>query len=145
VFIKLTGNAQASLPLSNGASLAFKNSSGSLFYQKFHFLMKRVISGCAHGYFLSASGRNWLSNLRSGQNLSAGTFGSVAGNPYYGVLFAGTDGRFAPPLEVLLVSDSISVTARNTAGREYRRNAIMMVGLVILLKITLGAMWATLS
>ena len=96
VFIKLTGNAQASLPRSNGASLAFKNSSGSLFYQKFHFSMKRVISGCAHGYFLSASGRNWLSNLRSGQNLSAGTFGSVAGNPYYGVLFAGTDGRFAP-------------------------------------------------
>ncbi|PYK46170.1 MAG: hypothetical protein DME53_03345, partial [Verrucomicrobia bacterium] len=38
VSIKLTGNAQASLPLSNGASLEFRNIfGGSTFLQHFHF------------------------------------------------------------------------------------------------------------
>src|SRR5215471_6076586 len=65
VSIKLTGNAQASLPLSNGASLEFRNIfGGSTFLQHFHFYLKGVIAGSARGYFQSASGlRNWLSDL----------------------------------------------------------------------------------
>src|SRR6266436_3456942 len=48
VNIKLTGNAQASLPLSNGASLEFRNIfGGSTFLQHFHFYVKGVISGSA--------------------------------------------------------------------------------------------------
>src|SRR5215471_17663316 len=48
VSIKLTGNAQASLPLSNGASLVFENiDPGSTFWQDFDFLIKGVISGSA--------------------------------------------------------------------------------------------------
>src|SRR5437879_680492 len=69
VSIKLTGDAQASLPLSNGASLVFENTYETYFVQKFHFLMKGVISGSARGYFHSASGRNWLSNLPLGENV----------------------------------------------------------------------------
>jgi hypothetical protein len=96
VFIKLTGNAQASLPLSNGASLVFENIyGGSYFVQDFHFLMKGVISGSARGYFHSFD-RAFLSNLRSRENVSAGEFLSVAGNPSYGVLFTSLYGRFAP-------------------------------------------------
>src|SRR5215510_4286227 len=50
--------------------------------------------------------------------------------------------------EVLLVSDSIPVTARNTAGREYKRrtlSSMASIAFMTLLKITLGGMWATLS
>src|SRR5262249_47359360 len=47
--------------------------------------------------------------------------------------------------EVLLVFDLTPVTARNTAGREYRRQTTSTIAFMILLKITLGAMWATLS
>jgi hypothetical protein len=100
VFIKLTGNAQASLPLSNGASLVFENIfGGSTFVQHFHFLMKGVTSGSARGYFQSATGqRNWLSNLPSGENVSAGKFLSVTGNPGFGVLFTfWSNGAFDPP------------------------------------------------
>ena len=50
VSIKLTGNAHASLPLSNGASLFFQNIFGSTFVQTFTFLMKGVISGSARAY-----------------------------------------------------------------------------------------------
>ena len=99
VSIKLTGNAQASLPLSNGASLVFENFfGGSTFLQHFHFLIKGVISGSARGYFQSASGaRNWLSNLPPGRNVSAGEFLPVTGNPGFGVLFTfWSDGAFSP-------------------------------------------------
>jgi len=86
VSIKLTGNAQASLPLSNGASLEFRNIfGGSTFLQHFHFYVKGVISGSARGYFQSASGsRNWLSNLGPRENVSAGEFLPVTGNPGFG-------------------------------------------------------------
>ena len=100
VSVQLTGNAQASLPLSNGASLVFENIfGGTTFLQHFHFLMKAAISGSARGYFQSASGqRNWLSNLPARENVSAGEFLSVTGNPGFGVLFTfWSDGAFAPP------------------------------------------------
>jgi len=95
VFIRLTGNAQASLPLSNGASLVFENIfSGSTFLQHFYFSIKGVVSGSAR----EGSIHHWVSDLPSGENVSAGTFGSVAGNPGYGVLIANwSDGAFAPP------------------------------------------------
>src|SRR6266513_5948926 len=99
VSIKLTGNAQASLPLSNGASLEFRNIfGGSTFLQHFHFYVKGVISGSARGYFPSASGsRNWLSNLGPRENVSAGEFLPVTGNPGFGVLFTfWSDGAFSP-------------------------------------------------
>src|SRR5438874_7954091 len=97
VFIALTGYARASLPLSNGASLVFENFGGSTFWQHFDFLMKGVISGSARAYAHTSGGFNELSNLPSGANVSAGEFGSVAGNPGYGVLIANwSDGAFAP-------------------------------------------------
>src|SRR5438552_14943773 len=71
VSIKLTGNAQASLPLSNGASLEFRNIfEGSTFLQDFYFLMKGVISGSAR----EGSIHHWLLDLPPGENVSAGTF-----------------------------------------------------------------------
>ena len=100
VSIKLRGNARASLPLSNGASLVFENiSPGSTFWQDFDFLMKGVISASARGYFSTSHHiQNFLANLRSGENVSAGKFLSVAGNPGYGVLISNwSDGQFAPP------------------------------------------------
>jgi hypothetical protein len=98
VSIKLTGNAQASLPLSNGASLVFENIYGGTFFlQHFHFLMKGVISGSARTYFHSFN-RALLDNLHVGENVSAGEFFSVAGNPAFGALFTFlSDGEFAPP------------------------------------------------
>jgi hypothetical protein len=98
VSVRLTGNAHATLLLSNGASLAFRNFYGSYFYQKFHFVMKGVASASARGYFSSARfDRAFLSKLHSGENVSAGEFLSVAKNPIYGVLFSGiSDGSFAP-------------------------------------------------
>jgi len=58
--------------------------------------MKGVISGSARQSFYSGS-RNWLSNLPPQENVSAGTFGSVAGNPVHGVLIGfWSDGAFAP-------------------------------------------------
>lgn len=94
VFIKLTGNAQASLPLSNGASLVFRNIfGGSTFLQDFYFLMKGVISGSARG----GSIHHWLSDLPPGENVSAGRFYSVAGDPDHGVIFDHfSDGYFEP-------------------------------------------------
>jgi hypothetical protein len=94
VFIKLTGNAQASLPLSNGASLVFENIfEGSTFLQDFYFLMKGVISGSARESRI----HRWLSNLPSGENVSAGRFYSVAGDPDHGVVFENfSDGNFQP-------------------------------------------------
>jgi hypothetical protein len=75
VNIKLTGNAQASLPLSNGASLVFKNvsTSTSTYAQDFYFLMKGVISGAARGDY-SIFSRILPSNLPPGENVSAGRF-----------------------------------------------------------------------
>src|SRR5437762_11770168 len=59
VSIKLAGNAHASLPLSNGASLLFENLYGGSYYlQAADFLMKGVVSGSARGYFMGATGRN---------------------------------------------------------------------------------------
>jgi len=99
VAVQLTGNAHASLPLSNGASLEFRNIfGGSTFLQHFHFYVKGVISGSARGYAQSASGsRNWLSNLGPQENVSAGEFLPVTGNPGFGVLFTfWSDGAFSP-------------------------------------------------
>jgi hypothetical protein len=97
VFVKLTGDAQASLPLSNGASLFFSNTFESTFVQNFRFLMKGVISGSARAYFHSF-GFNELSNLPSGENVSGGRFYSVAGHPGYGALIVfWSNGAFAPP------------------------------------------------
>ena len=99
VSIKLTGNARARLPLSNGASLVFENiDPGSTFWQDFDFLMKGVISGSARGYFHTGSfGRNFLSNLPSRVNVSAGEFLPVTGNPSFGVLISDwSDGAFSP-------------------------------------------------
>ena len=93
VSIKLTGNARASLPLSNGASLVFENIfSGSTFLQHFYFSIKGVVSGSAR----EGSIHHWVSDLPSGENVSAGRFYSVAGHPDHGVLFTNwSDGEFA--------------------------------------------------
>ena len=97
VSIKLTGNAQASLPLSNGASLVFENGYGGSYYlQAASVSMKGVISGSARGYNLGATGRNLLSNLRRRENVSAGMFLSVTGNPGRGILFSFETGGFKP-------------------------------------------------
>jgi hypothetical protein len=98
VAVKLTGNAHASLPLSNGASLVFENIYGGTFFlQHFHFLMKGAISGSARGYFHSFN-RALLSNLPARETVSAGEFFSVAGDPGFGALFTFlSDGEFAPP------------------------------------------------
>jgi hypothetical protein len=94
VSIKLTGNAQASLPLSNGVSLVFENLfGGSTFLQDFYFSIKGVISASAR------EGRihQWLLDLPTGENVSAGTFRSVAGNPDRGIIFTfWSDGYFQP-------------------------------------------------
>ena len=97
VDVRLTGNAQASLPLSNGASLVFENIYGGTFFlQHFHFLMTGVISGSARTYFHSFN-RGLLDNLRAGENVSAGGFFSVTG-ANFGALFTFlSDGEFAPP------------------------------------------------
>jgi hypothetical protein len=99
VSIKLTGNAQASLPLSNGASLVFENifaGDHSTFWQFFDFSMKGVISGSGRGADYGFD-RDFLSNLPRRENVSAGRFYSVAGNPGIGVLIsAWSDGQFAP-------------------------------------------------
>jgi hypothetical protein len=94
VSIQLTGNARASLPLSNGASLFFRNIfEGSTFLQDFYFLMKGVISGSAR----EGSIHHWLLDLPPGENVSAGTFRSVAGNPDRGIIFTfWSDGYFQP-------------------------------------------------
>jgi MYXO-CTERM domain-containing protein len=94
VSIKLTGNAQASLPLSNGASLVFENFfRGSTFLQSFFFSIKGVISGSARESRI----HHWLSNLPSRENVSAGRFYSVAGEPDQGVVFRNfSDGNFQP-------------------------------------------------
>ena len=98
VSVRLTGNAQANLPLSNGASLVFENIyAGTFFLQHFHFVMKGVVSGSARTYFHSFN-RALLDNLPPRENVSAGEFFSVAGNPDFGVLFTFlSDGEFAPP------------------------------------------------
>jgi hypothetical protein len=97
VFVTLIGNARARLPLSNGASLYFKNSHGTdTFLQWGTFLMKGVISGSVRGEDYGIN-RIFLSNLRSGVNVSAGEFYSVTGKPDHGVLFTfWSDGQFAP-------------------------------------------------
>jgi hypothetical protein len=98
VSIKLTGNAQASLPLSNGASLVFKNIfRGSTFVQWFEFLIKGATSGSARGRSYGF-GIPFLSNLPSREAVSAGNFSSVAGNPPWGILISDwSDGQFSPP------------------------------------------------
>ena len=99
VFVRLTGNAQATLALSNGAFLVFENIfEGSTFVQGLRFLVKGAISGSARAYFHDTSGFNFLSNLPSGENVSAGEFFSVAGNPGHGILIDGwSSGAFAAP------------------------------------------------
>jgi hypothetical protein len=97
VHIKVGSNSQASLPLSNGASLLFENFyAGSYYLQAAIFLMKGVVSGSARGYFMGATGRDLLSNLRRRENVSAGPFVSVTSNPGRGVLFSFESGAFKP-------------------------------------------------
>jgi hypothetical protein len=95
VAIKLTGNAQATLPLSNGASLIFENVDGggrSTFWQSFFFSIKGAISGSARESY-----HHWLSNLPEGDNVAVGQFYSVAGNPDRGIIFTHfSDGQFEP-------------------------------------------------
>jgi MYXO-CTERM domain-containing protein len=93
VSIQLTGNAQVSLPLSNGASLVFQNIfGGSTFLQDFYLLIRGVIFGSGRESF-----RHWLSNLPRRENVSGGNFYSVAGNPDHGVIFTfWSDGQFEP-------------------------------------------------
>jgi hypothetical protein len=87
VSVELTLNAETHLPLSNGASLAFLNSFRSTFFQNFHFQMKGVNSGSARVYIHTGSfGRNFVSALPLRENVSAGDFYSVTGNPSFGVL-----------------------------------------------------------
>src|SRR5215472_13817227 len=94
VNIRLTGNSRASLPLSNGASLLFRNiARADTFLQDFFFAIKGVISGSAR----EGSIHHWLSDLPSGVNVSAGNFYSVAGDPDHGVIFTfWSDGYFQP-------------------------------------------------
>jgi hypothetical protein len=94
VNIKLTGNAQASLPLSNVASLFFENTfKGSTFLQNFRFAIKGAISGSAR----EGRRHHWLSDLSSRENVSGGRFYSVAGNPDHGIIFTfWSDGYFQP-------------------------------------------------
>jgi hypothetical protein len=96
VHVKLRGNAQATLPLSNGASLVFQNFAETTFIQTFTFKMKGVFSGSAWGvrYF---PGSVRLSKLPIGVNVSSGRFLPVSGNPDHGVLFTNwSDGQWAP-------------------------------------------------
>jgi hypothetical protein len=94
VLIRLTGNARATLPLSNGASLVFENVfRGSTFLQDCYFSIKGVISASAQ----EGSIHSWLWVLHLGENVSTGTFGSVAGNPDRGIVFRfWSDGYFQP-------------------------------------------------
>src|SRR5215831_745565 len=94
VAIKLIGDAQASLPLSNGASLVFQNIfRGSTFLQDFYLSIKGVISGSARPGPI----HNWLLDLPLGVNVSAGRFISVAGDPDRGIIFTFfSDGYFQP-------------------------------------------------
>jgi hypothetical protein len=99
VHIHLVGDARASLPLSNGASLVFENFFGTTFIQTFTFVMKGVISGSARGvrYF---SGSVRLSNLGARKGVSVGRFLPVTGHPDHGVLFTNwSDGQFAAPAD----------------------------------------------
>jgi len=96
VSIKLTSNERASLPLSNGASLVFENiDPGSTFWQDFDLLIQGAISGSARAAYGSRS--IFLVNLPARENVSAGRFSSIAGNPNIGVLISNwSDGQFAP-------------------------------------------------
>jgi hypothetical protein len=94
VSIRLFRDAHASLPLSNGASLFFINLQGqSTFLQDLDFIIKGVISGSARESRI----HHWVSNLFSGENVSAGRFYSVAGHPGIGILVSNwSDGNFDP-------------------------------------------------
>jgi hypothetical protein len=94
VSIELTGNAVASLPLSNGASLVFENiDRGSTFWQSFFFSIQGAISASARGGPI----HHWLSDLHRRENVSAGKFYSIAGDPDRGVVFENfSDGYFQP-------------------------------------------------
>ena len=92
---QLTGNARASLPLSNDASLVFINIfGGTTFLQHFLFVIKGVTSGSAWGGPIHHS---WIVPLGPGENVSAGRFYSAAGDPDRGIIFTFfSDGYFQP-------------------------------------------------
>jgi len=94
VSIELTGNAVASLPLSNGASPVFENiDRGSTFWQSFFFSIQGAPSASAR----EGPIHHWLSDLRRRENVSAGNFYSIAGDPDRGVVFENfSDGYFEP-------------------------------------------------
>jgi len=93
---QLTGNARASLPLSNGASLVFRNIFGgfaSHYLQHFFFFMRGVTSGSAW----EGPIHHWIVPLGKGENVSAGRFYSAAGDPDRGIIFTFfSDGYFQP-------------------------------------------------
>lgn len=96
VSIELTGDAVASLPLSNGASLIFRNRFISAFAQTFTLLLKGAISGSARGADYGF-GYIFLSNLPPRNDVSAGRFFSIADNPNHGVLISTSlYGQFSP-------------------------------------------------
>ena|GEM_PF-1057785 len=96
VSIELTGNAQASLPLSNGASLIFQNIFISPSQQTFTFVLKGAIAGSARGYFQFFS-HVLISNLPPRNNVSAGRFFSIADNGNHGDLISTSlYGPFSP-------------------------------------------------
>jgi hypothetical protein len=86
--------AYAVFHLSNGAHLFFINLQGqSTFLQDLDFIIKGVISGSARESRI----HHWVSNLFSGENVSAGRFYSVAGHPGIGILVSNwSDGNFDP-------------------------------------------------
>jgi hypothetical protein len=95
VDIQLTGNARASLPLSDGASLVFRNIFGgfsSHYLQDFFFFMRGVTSGSAW----EGPIHHWIVPLGKGENVSAGRFYSVAGNTHGIIFTAFSDGYFQP-------------------------------------------------
>ena len=108
--------------------------------------MKGVVSGSARGYFMGATGRDLLSNLRRRENVSAGPFVSVTSNPGRGVLFSFESGAFKPDA-MGFVGFRFNINGNGTqygwARIETRRG--LQGRLQMSLRTTLGVMWATLS
>jgi len=98
VNIKLSGLAQASLPLSNGASLAFYLFGGlpSFYLQTGSFLIKGAVSGAAHARYGRDSRPN-VANMQAHREVEIRKFRSVAGDPGRGNLFSYGGGEFTPP------------------------------------------------
>ena len=94
--VKLSGFAQASLPISNGASLVFHNFGAQSFYlQTGSFWIKGVVSGSARAY-PGLDSFPGVSNLPRRREVATGRFLSVAGDPSIGILFSYNINPFKP-------------------------------------------------